>query len=89
MIISVLLKYKIVKRGGWENLCGQTETAFGKYKREENNFSFQMLPVLSRFVLAILITSSSVPGVFVPITSVQCPNLLALHLAGGILPNNK
>lgn len=63
MIISLLLKYMIVRRGGWENLCGQTETAFGKYKREENNFRFQILPMLSRFVLAILTTSSSMQGV--------------------------
>lgn len=60
MVISVLSKYKIVKRGGWENLCGQTKAAFAKYKREGNNFGFQMLPVLSRFVLAVLFTSSSV-----------------------------
>lgn len=58
MIISAVSKYKIVKRGGWENLCGQTEAAFAKYKREGNNFGFQILSVLSHFVLAILIISS-------------------------------
>lgn len=60
MVISTLSRCKTVKRGGWENLCGQTEAAFAKVKREGNNFGFQILPVLSLFVLAVLITSSSV-----------------------------
>lgn len=59
MIISALSKYKIVKRGGWKNLCGQTEAVFAKYKKEGNNSGFQILPVLSHFALAVLITNSS------------------------------
>ena len=69
MIISALPKYKIVKRGGWENLCSQTETAFAKYKREGNNFGFQIFPMLSCFVLAVLITSSSMQRVLLTLYS--------------------
>lgn len=60
MVISAPSNYKTAKRSGWENLCGQTEAAFVKAKREGSNFGFQILPVLSCFVLAVLITSSSV-----------------------------
>lgn len=89
VIISALLKYKIFKRGGLENLCGQTEAAFIKYKREGNNFGFQKLPVLSRFVLAVLITSSSVEWVWLTLCIRIVFSIFALHLAGGTLPHNK
>lgn len=89
MVISALSKYKIVKRGGWVNLCGQTTAAFIKDKREGNNFGFQIVPVLSCFVLAVLITSSSVQWVLLTFCIWTVPNILALHLAEGILPLNQ
>lgn len=88
-LISALSKYKIVKRGGWVNLCGQTTAAFIKDKREGNNFGFQIVPVLSCFVLAVLITSSSVQWVLLTFCIWTVPNILALHLAEGILPLNQ
>lgn len=89
MVISALPRYKTVKRCGWENLCGQTEAAFAEVKREGNNFGFQILPVHSYFVLAVLITSSSMQWVLLTLCIWTVPSIMALHLPEGILPLNK